>query len=175
MSIRRLDWQELVPSFARLQPLAPTLARVDPIGPRPGVRRSPSAEARAIVARMAGFGFSATKISRLTGYRPSTLYRFFRDELQTARDLVDLEVLQSAFDQAVGGRDRNFRHAIPSMTRLWLGHRLGWKEPTAYDNPMKVEVDLDRLSDDELNELDRILERASDAGAGEGGAAPPRG
>ena len=56
------------------------------------------------------------------------------------------------------------------MTRLWLGHRLGWKMPTAFADPRKVEVDLDRLTDDELHDLDRILSAASDEGPGEGGA-----
>jgi hypothetical protein len=116
-------------------------------------------------------GFSAVKISRLTGFRPSTLYRVFRHELQTARDLADLEVLESAFHQAVGGPERDYRKAVPSMTRLWLGQRLKWKEPTAYDKLGDAEVDLDRLSDEELHELDRILSRAGDDESGEGGSA----
>jgi hypothetical protein len=121
---------------------------------------------------MARFGFSAQKIARLTGFRPSTLYRSFREELTTAADLADLEVLQSAFDQAVGGPERNFRHADASMTRLWLGQRLGWKQPTAYDQERRAQttIDLDLLSDEELHELDRLVSRASDGGSGEGGS-----
>jgi hypothetical protein len=120
---------------------------------------------------MAGLGYSVPKISRLTGFRPSTLYRAFREELTTAADLRDLDVLESAFHQAVGGPERNFRHADASMTRFWLGQRLGWKQPTAYDQARnKVEIDLDRLSDEELHELDRIIGRASDGDTGEGGS-----
>ena len=143
----------------------------DPLDYGRGPRgRSPSPEARAIVARMAGAGFSVSKISRLTGFRPSTLYRAFRNELTTAADMRDLEVIESAFNQAVGGPDRNYRHADASMTRYWLGHRLGWKQPTAYDVARnKLEIDLDRLSDEELHELDRIISRASDEDAGTGG------
>lgn len=110
-----------------------------------------------------GLGSGVAKISRLTGFRPSTLYRVFRDKLTTAADLRDLDVIESAFHQPVGGPDRNFRHAEASMTRFWLGHRLGWKQPTSYDQARnKVEIDLDRLSDEELHELDRIISRASD-------------
>jgi hypothetical protein len=140
---------------------------LDPTGPHQGVRRHPSPEARAIVARMSGYGFSVPQISKLTGYRPSTLYRSFREELTTSALQKDLDVLESAYHQAVGGPEKNFRLADPSMTRLWLGHRLGWKAPTAFQDPNKVTVDLDRLSDDELHDLDRILSAASEGGGGE--------
>ena len=147
------------------------LPQFNPLDYTRGPRRTPSPEARAIVARMAGFGFPVSKIARLTGFRPSTLYRAFREELTTAADLRDLDVVESAFNQAVGGPDRNFRHADASMTRFWLGQRLGWKQPTSYDQARnKVEIDLDRLSDEELHELDRIIGRASDEEPSEGGS-----
>ena len=166
-----VGWEGLVPEYA-IQPLhrLPPALELDPVLPRQGVARTPSPEARSIVARMSGYGFSVTQISKLTGYRPSTLYRSFREELTTAGLSKDLDVLESAYHQAVGGPEKNFRLADPSMTRLWLGHRLGWKMPTAFADPRKVEVDLDRLSDDELHDLDRILSAASDEGPGEGGA-----
>jgi hypothetical protein len=57
------------------------------------------------------------------------------------------------------------------MTRFWLGKRLGWRQPTAYDQARNsVEVDLDRLSDEELHELDRLIGRASDEDPGPGGS-----
>jgi AcrR family transcriptional regulator len=124
---------------------------------------------------MAGLGFSVPQISKLTGYRPSTLFRFFRHELTTAALERDLDVVESAWRQAVGGPQKDFRLADASMTRFWLGHRLGWKAPTAFMNPHVREIDLDRLSDDELHELDRLLERAGDQGPGEGGPPAPGG
>ena len=170
----RATWEGLAVLFPEPQPLAgvdlAVVEELDPTRPRQGVRREPSAEARAIVARMSGYGFSVPQISKLTGYRPSTLYRSFRHELTTAALAKDLDVVESAYHQAVGGPDKNFRLADPSMTRLWLGHRLGWKAPTAFQDPKKIEVDLDRLTDDELHELDRILSAASDDGTGEGGS-----
>ena len=165
------SWESLQPVFPRPQPpmeLPPPIT-LDPTAPRQGVQRNPSAEARAIVSRMSGFGFSVTQISKLTGYRPSTLYRSFREELTTAGLHKDLDVLESAYWQAVGGPEKNFRLADPSMTRLWLGHRLGWKAPTAFQDPRKIEVDLDRLSDDELHDLDRILSAASEGEDDDGG------
>lgn len=173
---RVVTWDVLYPQFKTVQPLAALEPAVelhlelDPMRPRQGVRRNPSPEARAIVARMSGYGFSVTQISKLTGYRPSTLYRAFRHELTTSAIQKDLDVLESAYHQAVGGPEKNFRLADPSMTRLWLGHRLGWKAPTAFQDPNKIEVDLDRLSDDELHDLDRILSAASEQEPGEGGA-----
>ena len=157
-------WDILYPAYILPQPLAAAgpAVELDPVLPRQGVLRVPSAEARSIVSRMAGFGMSVVQISKLTGYRPSTLYRSFRHELSTAGLARDLDVLESAYHQAVGGPEKNFRLADPSMTRLWLGHRLGWKAPTAFQDPRKVEVDLDRLSDDELHDLDRILSAASE-------------
>jgi hypothetical protein len=172
LPLRPERWDDLSPLFSVVQPrvsLGPAVA-LDPVGPHRGKARSPSAEARSIVARMSGFGFSVVQISKLTGYRPSTLYRSFREELTTAGLAKDLDVLESAYWQAVGGPEKNFRLADPSMTRLWLGHRLGWKAPTAFQDPKKIEVDLDRLTDDELHDLDRILSAASDEDTGEGGA-----
>jgi hypothetical protein len=170
------SWDSLVPTFANPQPLllldpAISLGELhdDPTAPHKGRPRNPSSEARAIVARMSGLGFSVSKISKLTGYRPSTLYRSFRHELTVSAISRDLDVLESAYHQAVGGPEKNFRLADPSMTRLWLGHRLGWKAPTAFSDPNKLEIDLDRLTDDELHDLDRILGNASDEGPGEGG------
>ncbi len=171
-----IRWDSLVPYWPAPQPLAQLPPAVDlgpppdVCGPRRGVPRNPSAEARSIVARMSGLGFSVTKISKLTGYRPSTLYRAFRHELTTSAISRDLDVLESAYHQAVGGPEKNFRLADPSMTRLWLGHRLGWKAPTAFQDPNRIEIDLDRLSDDELHDLDRILGRAGDEESGEGGS-----
>jgi hypothetical protein len=170
-SWERLDvcYLEGQPSLV-LEPHVNLEGRADPMAPMQGHRRNPSPEARAIVSRMSGYGFSVTQISKLTGYRPSTLYRSFREELTTSAIAKDLDVLESAYHQAVGGPEKNFRLADPSMTRLWLGHRLGWKAPTAFQDPNKVEVDLDRLSDDELHDLDRILSAASDKGPGTGGS-----
>jgi hypothetical protein len=133
----RPGWESLEPCYVEVQPLAtlpPALALEagDPCGPRQGVPRNPSPEARAIVARMSGYGFSVAQISKLTGYRPSTLYRAFREELTTAGLHKDLDVLESAYHQAVGGPEKNFRLADTSMTRLWLGHRLGWKGQTEF-------------------------------------------
>ena len=163
-STPRTPWENLEPRWPQGQPRAalPPAIDLDPTAPRPGLRRQPSAEARAIVARMSGYGLSATQISKLTGYRPSTLYRAFRQELSTAALYKDLDVLESAYHQAVGGPEKNFRLADSSMTRMWLGYRLGWKAPTAFQDATKIEIDLDRLSDDELHELDRILSAAAD-------------
>jgi hypothetical protein len=129
-------------------------------------RREPSEEARAIVARMAGLGLKVREIGRLTGYLPAALYRSFRHELTTARLKMDLDVLERAYWQAVGGPERDWKRADPGMTRLWLGQRQGWKAPPAHDRGKRVEIDLDRLSDDELTQLDQLLSQAGDEEAG---------
>jgi hypothetical protein len=130
----------------------------------------PSAGVRALVDRLAGYGFTPGEISRLTGLRPLTIFRHFRDELATSALRRDLEVIESAYYQATGGppEARNWRHADASMTRFWLGQRRGWKAPTAYDKVPgeKATIDLDRLSDEDLHELSRIISRAGDEEAG---------
>jgi AcrR family transcriptional regulator len=111
-----------------------------------------------------------SEISRLCGLRPATIFRHFREELTTSALRRDLEVIESAYYQATGGPpdQRNWRHADASMTRFWLGQRRGWKMPTAYDKVPgeKGTIDLDRLSDEELHELSRIISRAGDEEAG---------
>jgi hypothetical protein len=163
-----MGWEELEPRWCkpRAAPIAPVhrWLRESAVGPRPGRRRDPSDEAKSIVARMSGLGLSVSEISRLTGYRPSTLYRSFRPELDQSALSKDLDVLESAYWQAVGGPEKDWKRAEPSMTRFWLGQRVGWRAPTAYDKPRQQVIDLDRLSDEELHELDRLLGRAGDAG-----------
>lgn len=158
-------WEDLEPRWVGGRGVRLSGAGGDhPMAVRQGVRRAPSAEARAIVQRMSGLGLSVTEIARLTGYRPSTLYRSFRQELSTAGLYKDLDVLESAYWQAVGGPEKDWRRADASMTRFWLGERRGWRARTAYDKPSQVSLDLDRLSDEELHELDRLLGRAGDEG-----------
>jgi hypothetical protein len=129
----------------------------------------PSLAVRGLVDRLAGYGFTPGEISRLTGLGRLTVFRHFRDELETSALRRDLEVIESAYHQATGGppEARNWRHADASMTRFWLGQRRGWKAPTAYDKVGRDStIDLDRLSDEELHELSRIISRAGDEEAG---------
>jgi AcrR family transcriptional regulator len=157
-------WERLWPEWTTSR--SSPLVDVRTGGPSPAVKE--------LVDRLAGYGYTVTEISRLAGLRPSTIYRHFRDELTTSALRRDLEVIESAYFQATGGppESRNWRHADASMTRFWLGQRRGWKMPTAYDRVPgeKASLDLDRLSEDELHELERLIGRAGDAEGGEGGS-----
>jgi AcrR family transcriptional regulator len=124
-----------------------------------------------LVDRLAGYGYSVAEISLLTGLRSSTIYRHFREELTTSALKRDLDVIESAYFQATGGpaNERDWRRADASMTRFWLGQRRGWRMPSANDKVIRQELDLDRLSEDELHELERLLGRAGDEDTGSGG------
>jgi hypothetical protein len=130
----------------------------------------PSPEMRKTIANMAGYGLDVLTISKLAGIDPTTIYRHYRHEMQTASAQKDLMVLQSAFLKAVGGPEQNWEKADAGTQRWWIERRQGWQAP-----PQRIineRMDLSRLSDRQLDELERIMEAAAlDSGrdqAGEG-------
>lgn len=133
-------------------------------------RHIPSPEMRKTISNMASYGLDVLTISRLAGINATTIYKHYGHEMKTASAQKDLMVLQGAFLKAVGGPDQNWEKADGHMQRWWIERRQGWQAP-----PQRIiteRMDLSRLSDRQLDELERIMETAAlDAGrdqAGEG-------
>jgi hypothetical protein len=130
----------------------------------------PSPEMRKTISNMASYGLDVLTISKLAGISPPTIYKHYGHEMKTASAQKDLLVLQGAFLKAVGGPNQNWEKADGQMQRWWIERRQGWQAP-----PQRIiteRMDLSRLSDRQLDELERIMETAAlDAGrdqAGEG-------
>lgn len=128
------------------------------IGPK---RHQASDETRKMISNMAGYGLDVLTVSRLTGLSTSTLYRHYKHELTTAAAQKDLIVLQSAFLKAIGGPEQNWEKADAGMQKWWISSRQGWRPPADRMVTANFHMDLTRLSDDELEQLERIMEAAA--------------
>jgi hypothetical protein len=128
------------------------------IGPK---RHQPSEETRKIVSNMAGYGLDVLTVSKLTGLSSATLYKYYRHEMTTAAAQKDLIVLQSAFLKAIGGPEQNWEKADAAMQKWWISSRQGWRPPADRMVTANFHMDLTRLSDEELEQLERIMEAAA--------------
>lgn len=131
-------------------------------------KRGVSTDARGIVEHIAGLGFSLSDIKALTGLSSGKL-GWMKRELRAAVLRKDLFVAESAYHQAVGGPERDWAKADGIMTRWWLERRKPeWRRPSDKVIGMGQNANLDRLTNDELEQLERLLAVASGIGGGEG-------
>ena len=119
----------------------------------------PSDDAKRMVSNMASYGFSLHQILRFTGLHKAQM-RFCKKELQTAAIARDMTVAQSAYLQSVGGPDREWQKADGAMTRFWLERRMGWRAPPERSLALNANLDLDRLSEAQLEQLEALMEAA---------------
>jgi hypothetical protein len=124
-------------------------------------RHRPNEEMRRTIANMASYGLDVLTISKLISLSPSTIYRHYKIEMQTAAAKKDLMVLQSAFLKAVGGPDQNWEKADAAMQRWWISVRQSWQLPATRNINANINLDLTKLSDAQLDELERIMEQAA--------------
>ena len=125
------------------------------------IKHIPSDETRKMIANMASYGLDVITISKLAGIAPNTLYRHYKHEMTTSAARKDLLVLQSAFLKAVGGPDQNWEKADAAMQKWWIGVRQGWRPPADRSINTNLNMDLSKLTDRQLDELERIMEAAA--------------
>jgi len=61
----------------------------------------------------------------------------------------------------VGGPERAWKEADGTMTRFWLERRMGWRAPPERTLALNANLDLDRLSEAQLEALEALMEAAS--------------
>jgi hypothetical protein len=116
----------------------------------------PGPEVKAIVLNMAAYGYPVHHILRVTGLQKAQL-RYLKTEIQTAGIKKDLDVLESGYLQAVGGPEKDWSKADGAMTRFYMERRLGWVPPPSRSVSLNANMDLDRLSDDQLLQLESLM------------------
>jgi hypothetical protein len=145
------------PKRGRGRPRKPS---AEPRHPR-NERHSPSEETRRMISNMASYGLDVATISKIAGITAATIYRHYGHEMRTASAKKDLLVLQSAFLKAVGGPDQNWEKADAATQRWWISCRQGWALPQHQGANGLGGMDLSRLTDEQLDELERIMEAAA--------------
>jgi hypothetical protein len=165
---RGFDWKwsrlEVMPRESLAHSNARTLRKRRKAGERVDRRyrfdSEPSDDAKRMVSNMASYGFSLHQILRYTGLHKAQM-RFCKKELQSAAITRDLTVAQSAYLQSVGGPDREWQKADGAMTRFWLERRMGWRAPPERSLALNANLDLDRLSEAQLEQLEALMEAAA--------------
>jgi hypothetical protein len=119
-------------------------------------REKQAKEMEGSVEQMAANGLTPQEISLLTGLSADRLYRKYKGQMMTGGARRTNEVAEAAFQMAVGGPERNWRHADASMNKFWLERRGGpiWAPPKPDQDQGP---DLTRLSVPQLIELERAL------------------
>jgi hypothetical protein len=88
----------------------------------------PNDKDRRIVEAMAR-SCTHDQIARALDISDETMRKYYRRELDTAKDAVDAAVGQCLIFQAVGGPEQDWTKAIPASTIFYAKTRMGWKEP----------------------------------------------
>ena len=123
----------------------------------------PSDDAKAMVSNMAAYGYPVHHILRVTGLSKAQL-RYLRPEMERAGIVKDVNVLQSGYLQAVGGPELEWDKADGAMTRFYMERRLGWVAPPSRSVSLQASMDLDRLSDEQLLQLEALMALAASKG-----------
>ena len=109
----------------------------------------PTEAQRKEVRELVGLCTNQQGVARRLGIGMSTLVKYFREDLGRGVEEANLQVAQSAFNQAIGrrwvtlpdGTEKLERcDPVPSMTIWWTKTRMGWREPPVVqehtDNPL---------------------------------------
>jgi hypothetical protein len=143
-----------------------------PKRPRGRPPHEPTEESRRRVTLMIGFGNTIDQVALIIGTSPRTLKRYYKAELQTGYVVVKGQLETSLFKNAMSGNQRAIEFALTTR----FGYRVRSQHEIMGEGggPVRTapaEIDLTKLSDDQLAQLEAIL-AASRGDDTAGGSAP---
>jgi hypothetical protein len=107
---------------------------------KPGRKpHDPTPEQRKLVHTLAGYGVKEDDIAREIGIDPTTLRRYYKEELAMGHVRANAKVAESLYQMATSGQ--NVTAAI-----FWLKTRAQWREPKSFDMPAPV-ADVDESAE----------------------------
>ena len=122
----------------------------------------PTEAQKAEVRALASMGIPHDQISAYIGIDKKTLYKYYREILDRAKIQANMKMAQCLFQQAQSG-------STPAAI-FWLKVQAGWQEKQAIDvttngeSINKPSLDVSKLSDEQLRNLDTIIAQASESG-----------
>ncbi|MEE9195710.1 MAG: hypothetical protein V3U44_07695 [Alphaproteobacteria bacterium] len=125
----------------------------------PRSKFQPGEDQREAVLLMAGHGMPEDAIAKVMKITPAALRRHFPNELSTARTIANSKVAETAYQLATSGK-------APAVTMFWLKTRAGWRDRADLADgegeaaPAPPGFDLSKLSDTELDQLEKLMEKA---------------
>lgn len=108
---------------------------------------------------MAGHGIDEAAIAKVMKITPAALRKHFPKELSTARTIANSKVAETAYRLATSGK-------APAVTMFWLKSRAGWRDRADLTDgeggaaPDPPTIDLSKLTDAELDQLEKLLQKA---------------
>jgi hypothetical protein len=93
-----------------------------------GKQHEPSEKDRKTVETMASHGIPHEQIARVIGISFPTMYKWYRDELDTGATKANSMVAQSLYQKALGSGNGAVAACI-----FWLKVRAGWVEPRPWE------------------------------------------
>jgi hypothetical protein len=124
----------------------------------------PTEAKKAEVRALASMGIPHDQISAYIGIDKKTLYKYYREILDRAKIQANMKMAQCLFQQAQNG-------STPAAI-FWLKIQAGWQEKQVVDvttngeSINKPSLDVSKLSDEQLRNLDTIIAQASESGTG---------
>lgn len=122
----------------------------------------PTEAQKAEVRALASMGIPHDQISAYIGIDKKTLYKYYREILDRAKIQANMKMAQCLFQQAQNG-------STPAAI-FWLKVQAGWQDRQAVDittngeSINKPSLDVSKLSDEQLRNLDTIIAQASESG-----------
>jgi hypothetical protein len=114
----------------------------------------PTDQGARLVRELAGFGVPQTAIATILEIHVETLVKYYGREFATGKAMANAKVAKSLYRKAIGNGPSAVTAAI-----FWAKTQMGWRE-------LKTAAELDpynlgSLTDDELDELQRLIEKAA--------------
>ena len=111
-------------------------------------KHSPTPEQLKTVEAMSAYGVPQEDISKVIGIDPTTLRKYYADELLTAKHKANARVAEALFKKATGDGPQSTTAAI-----FWLKTRAQWKETSVHElggtdgSPIQVVTGVPRADD----------------------------
>lgn len=125
----------------------------------------PTEAQKAEVRALASMGIPHDQISAYIGIDKKTLYKYYREILDRSKIQANMKMAQCLFQQAQNG-------STPAAI-FWLKVQAGWQDKQAVDvttngeSINKPSLDVSKLTDEQLRNLDTIIAQASEGGVSE--------
>ena len=91
----------------------------------------PTDKDRTTIEVMVAGGIPQENIARVIGIDKKTMYKYYREELDTSADKANAAIAKTLFQQA---KDGNTSAAI-----WWTKARMGWKDKTEFSGAIKID------------------------------------
>lgn len=109
---------------------------------------------RKLVEKMAACGIPHAQISKVIGKDLKTIYKYFRDELDTAMAKANANVAAALYQSAIKGN--------VSAQIFWCKTRLGWKETQVMEQPQQQPMQVQFVDGPKQESMGEWLKRRKD-------------